>query len=151
MERSWVIINRAPTLTPTCLLSFHPVRIPEPVIRLHPLTCPLLNADFDGDTASVFLPVTAAAQREAGERLSVAGHLVRDPGVLESLLPTQAALWGLADLSRSTQGRDEIARLAGADVAAPEGLVTREALLADHADGAGTSEAWLRRSMHSNA
>ena len=130
MERSWVIINRAPTLTPTCLLAFHPVRLPDPVIRLHPLTCPLLNADFDGDTASVFLPITGAAQHEAGERLSVAGHLARDPGVLESLLPTQAALWGLADLSRSAEGRDEISMLAGADVAAPEGIVTREALLA---------------------
>ena len=80
MERSWVIINRAPTLTPTCLLAFHPVRLPDPVTRLHPLVCPLLNADFDGDTASVFLPITAAAQCEAGERLSVAAHLARDPG-----------------------------------------------------------------------
>ena len=78
----------------------------------------------------MFLPITAAAQREAGERLSVAGHLARDPAVLESLLPTQAALWGLADLSRSAEGRDEVARLAGANVAAPEGIVTREALLA---------------------
>ena len=130
MERSWVIINRAPTLTPTCLLAFHPVRLPDPVICLHPLVCPLINADFDGDTASVFLPITTAAQREAGERLSVAAHLARDPAVLESLLPTQAALWGLADLSRSAQGRDEISRLAGADVAAPAGIVTREALLA---------------------
>ncbi len=130
MARSWVIINRAPTLTPTCLLAFHPVRHSDPVIRLHPLACPLLNADFDGDTASVFLPVTAAAQREAGERLSVAAHLARDPGVLESLLPTQAALWGLAALSRSTAGRDEIARLVGADVAASEGIVTHKTLLA---------------------
>ncbi len=130
MEQSWVIINRAPTLTPTCLLAFHPVRIPDPVIRLHPLVCPLINADFDGDTASVFLPITTAAQREAGERLSVAAHLARDPAVLESLLPTQAALWGLADLSRSAEGRDEISRLTGADVAAPEGIITREALLA---------------------
>ncbi len=130
MERSWVIINRAPTLTPTCLLAFHPVRHPDPVIRLHPLVCPLINADFDGDTASVFLPITAAAQREAGERLSVAAHLARDPAVLESLLPTQAALWGLADLSRSAEGQDEIAMLAGADVAAPAGIVTRESSLA---------------------
>ena len=131
MERSWVIINRAPTLTPTCLLAFHPVRHSGPGDSpASPSACPLLNADFDGDTASVFLPITAAAQREAGERLSVAAHLARDPAVLESLLPTQAALWGLADLSRSAQGRDEISRLAGADVAAPEGIVTREALLA---------------------
>ncbi len=129
MKRSWVIINRAPTLTPTCLLAFHPVRIPDPVIRLHPLTCPLLNADFDGDIAAVFLPITAAAQREAGERLSVAAHLARDPGVLEALLPTQAALWGLADRSRSAEGRDEISLLARADVVVPEGIVTREALL----------------------
>ncbi|MAG34961.1 MAG: hypothetical protein CL878_01725, partial [Dehalococcoidia bacterium] len=129
MAQSWVIINRAPTLTATCLLAFHPVRLPDPVIRLHPLACPLISADFDGDTASVLLPITAAAQREAGERLSVAGHLARDPEVLESLMPTQAALWGLADLSRSLKGRDEVSALADASVATPEGIVTREALL----------------------
>jgi len=128
MGRAWLIVNRAPSLSPTALLAFHPVRDPAAVIRLHPLVCAWLNADFDGDQVAVLLPITAAAQREAGERLSVAAHLARDPGLLEGLLPPYDALWGLASLSRTGQGRQEIDRLAGAEVVAPRGIITQESL-----------------------
>jgi hypothetical protein len=128
MARAWLIVNRAPSLSPTALLAFHPVRDPAAVIRLHPLVCAWLNADFDGDQVAVLLPITAAAQREAGERLSVAAHLARDPGLLEGLLPPYDALWGLASLSRTAQGRQEIDRLTGVEVAAPRGIITQESL-----------------------
>ena len=128
MARSWVIVNRAPTFTPTALLAFHPVRVPGYAIHLHPLLCPWLNADFDGDQAAVLLPVTAAAQREAGEKLSVAGHLARDPGLVNSLMPSLDMLWGLAWLSLSAEGLAEIAQLVGEPVAAPGGFITRETL-----------------------
>jgi hypothetical protein len=72
MAGSWVILNRAPTIMPTSLLAFHPVRIADRVIRLHPLCCPLMNADFDGDQAAVFLPITEAgpdpSRAEGGHR-----------------------------------------------------------------------------------
>ncbi len=128
MARSWVIINRAPTLNPTALLAFHPVRDPDHVVRLHPLACEMLNADFDGDQVAVLLPITEGAQREAGERLSVAAHLTRDPGLLEALLPPPEALWGLASLSLATEGRREIAQLAGVEVALHNGFITRTTL-----------------------
>jgi len=76
------------------------------------------------------VPVTAGAQREAGERLSVAAHLARDPGLLSNLLPPAEALWGLADFSLTAEGRQEISQLAGVPVAAPNGFVTRASLLA---------------------
>lgn len=128
MARSWVIINRVPTLTPTALLAFHPVRDPNRVIRLHPLVCEMLNADFDGDQVAILLPITEGAQREAGESLSVAGHLARDPGLLKGLLPPPDALWGLASLSLTAEGEQEMAQLAGAKVAAPNGIITRDTL-----------------------
>jgi hypothetical protein len=128
MARSWVIVNRAPTFSPTALIAFHPVRDPDSVIRLHPLVCRMLNADFDGDQVALILPITEAAQREAGERLSVAGHVARDPGLLDLLLPPADALWGLADLSLTEDGRHEIARLAKAEVASIGGAITRSAL-----------------------
>ena len=129
MARSWVLVNRAPTIMPTSILAFRPVRQPHHVIRLHPLACPLMNADFDGDQAAVFLPVTEAGQREARDKLSVAAHLERDPELLGWLLPSMAARWGLASLSRTPKGRAEIAELAGAEVAAPEGFITKASLL----------------------
>ncbi len=128
MDRSWVIVHRAPVLSPTALLAFHPVRDPGPAIRLHPLACKLLDADFDGDQAAIYLPLTEAAQAEAGERLSIAGHLARDPSLAETLLPPPEALWGLSSLGLEESGLDEIATLAGGPVAAPNGVINERTL-----------------------
>ncbi|MCP4544139.1 MAG: hypothetical protein GY832_44070 [Chloroflexi bacterium] len=128
MARSWIIVNRAPTLSPTALIAFHPVRDPGSVIRLHPLVCEWLNADFDGDQVAVLLPITESAQLEAGERLSVAGHLVRDPELIKSLLPPPDALWGLASLSLTESGHREIAQMIGAEAIAVNGPITQTAL-----------------------
>jgi hypothetical protein len=92
------------------------------------LVCGLLDADFDGDQAAVHLPVTEAAQREAGELLSVAGHLARDPSLLKALLPPPEALWGLASLGLTEGGLDEIATLAGCGVSAPNGVINEDTL-----------------------
>jgi DNA-directed RNA polymerase beta' subunit len=123
-----VIVNRAPSLSPTAHLAFHPVRVPGSAIRLHPLATGLLNADFDGDQVAVFLPLTEAAQREAGERLTVAAHLARDPSLIETVLPPPEALWGLAYLGLSEYGLREVAELAGAKVGTSRGVITRATL-----------------------
>ena len=125
MASSWVIVNRAPTIMSTATLAFHPVRIPEQVLRLHPLACRLMNADHDGDQAAVFLPITEAGQREAAERLSIAGHLQRDPSLVKWLVPWQDILLGLAILARQEAGRRELADLLGSDVTAAEGFLTQ--------------------------
>ncbi len=128
MGRSWVIVHRAPAYMPTSFVAFHPVRQPDRVIRVHPFVCELMNADFDGDQAAVFLPITAAGQREASERLSIAGHLKRDPNVCTALAPGHDAIWGLASLSLTPEGRDELAGIVGMEIAIPDGLVTRRSL-----------------------
>ena len=113
MASSWLILNRAPSVGPTSLLAFHPLAVPQRAIRLHPLACRLLNADFDGDQAAVYLPLTVGAQREAGERLSIAGHLQRDPDLIDELFPSMDALFGLACLSRSEEGQQALAGAVG--------------------------------------
>ncbi|MBI4530291.1 MAG: hypothetical protein HY709_02115, partial [Candidatus Latescibacteria bacterium] len=128
MARNWVLLNRAPTILPTSFLAFHPVRRPGRVIHVHPFVCSLMNADFDGDQAAVFLPVTEGAQQEAGERLSIAGHLKHNPDLIKTMIPTHDSMWGLASLSLTQAGRREINRLVGIEVATEPGLVTREAL-----------------------
>jgi hypothetical protein len=130
MSRSWVIVNRAPTLWATCMTAFHPVREPSLVIRLHPLVARTLNADFDGDQLAVTLPVTESAQREAGEKLSVAGHLRRDPGLLAQFCPPHESLWGLAELGREQPGQQEIEAILGTTLSTPEGCITQNNLAA---------------------
>lgn len=128
MARTWVIVNRAPSVTPTAMLAFHPVREASRVIRLHPLACRLLDADFDGDQAALFLPITDGGQEEAGALLAVASHLTRDPGLLEAVLPRREAMWGLAQLSRDEKGQREIAEIAGDALNFAGGFLTRGAL-----------------------
>ena len=131
MARSWVIFYRAPALLygARTFVAFHPVRRRDRTIRLHPLVCRMTNADFDGDQAAVYLPVTEAGQREAGERLSLVGHLKRDPELIQYLHPTMDAVLGLAHLSRSAEGQKEIETLAGVGVEKGGcGIVTRKTL-----------------------
>lgn len=128
MARSWVILHRSPAFTSQTFLAFHPVRSPECVIRVHPLVCRFLQADFDGDQAAIFLPLTEQTQQEAGACLSVAAHLARTPDLLRDLLPNNDALWGLAKLSLTEAGRQEIAAIVGIDVVPAGEIVTHVAL-----------------------
>ena len=125
LKSSWVILNRAPSMGPTSLLAFQPVLGDEKVLRLHPLACRMMNADFDGDQAAVYLPLTEGAQREAQEKLSIRGHLERDPDLIEQLFPSMDALFGLACLSRSAEGREEIVGLIGGEYDLGEGILSR--------------------------
>jgi hypothetical protein len=119
MANQWVIIHRTPTLAPTALLAFHPVRDPARVIRINPLVCAWLNADFDSDQVAVQLPITAAAQRECAQLLSVQGHLNHNPALIQTLRPSGEVLWGLAYRSLIQTGQEEIASIAGV---APQAL-----------------------------
>lgn len=128
MSKSWIILHRAPTITKTSSLAFHPVRIPGKAIQLHPLVCRLMNADFDGDQVAVFLPITPTAQKEAGEKLSIIGHIRRDPTLIRLLCPTGEALWGLANLSLNTKGRRKIKEIIGIDITGSDGFVTESSI-----------------------
>lgn len=140
MARSWVIVNRAPTFMPTALLAFHPTRSGDRTIRLHPLALMLNNGDYDGDQAAVFVPLTEAGQKEAGECLSIGGHLRRDPSLVRWVFPNQEALWGLATMSmtdpKSAECGTRNAECGGisnfgfriSDLI-PEGYITRESII----------------------
>ena len=128
MARTWVIINRAPSMYPGALLAFHGVRVPDRVIRMHPLACMSMNADFDGDQVAVFLPVTEAGQREAGAKLSVRARLGNDPGLVRFFTPTLGAMFGLASKSLDRGGREELRAIVGVDVAVEAGIATRDSI-----------------------
>ncbi len=104
LARSWVVVHRGPALTPTAFVSLRPRRTTEPAIGLPLPALQLLDVDFDGDLVAVFLPLTEAGMRDAAERLSIAGHLRRDPELAAAIAPRIEALWGLAWLSLDPAG-----------------------------------------------
>ena len=64
-----VLLNRAPSLHRLGIQAFEAVLIEGSAIQLHPLVCSAFNADFDGDQMAVHVPLSAAAQKEARERM----------------------------------------------------------------------------------
>jgi hypothetical protein len=130
MQESMVIINRAPTWEPTSITAFKPIMVPGHAILLHPLCCRLFNADFDGDQAAVWLPLSRAAQQEAREKLSLIGHLRRDPGtVLAHLTPALAIMAGLAYAMEGPEGQAELSAGWPGGCELPEPPLTRGQLL----------------------
>ena len=59
-----VLLNRAPTLHRLGIQAFEPVLVDSKAIQIHPLVCASFNADFDGDTMSVHVPLSTAAETE---------------------------------------------------------------------------------------
>jgi hypothetical protein len=113
MARQYVLFWKAPSVEPTSTVALRPVRVPHRAIELNPLLCKWLNADFDGDQVGLYLPLTDAAQKEIVKTLSVSAHLEGNPRLIEDLLPPHEAVWGLAVLWLTDEGRKAINSIAG--------------------------------------
>lgn len=129
MADSWMLVHHISWARPTAITAFRPVRHSDKVIRIPFVACEPMDADFDGDQAAVYLPQTEAGQREAGELISLAGHLTRNPALLHEITPHRDPMWGLATLSLTKAGQTTIQEIVGAEIDVRPGFVTRTALV----------------------
>lgn len=91
----FVVLNRAPTLHSLGVQAFEPILIRGNSIRLHPLSCPGFNADFDGDQMAVHIPLSLESQVEARYLMSTVTNLT-SPAHGDLLAgPTQDTVLGL--------------------------------------------------------
>ncbi|MES2224302.1 MAG: DNA-directed RNA polymerase subunit beta' [Patescibacteria group bacterium] len=79
IKDKYVLLNRAPTLHRLGIQAFRPVLIEGSAIRVHPLVCTAFNADFDGDTMAVHIPLSLEAQLEA-KNIMAADKNILKPG-----------------------------------------------------------------------
>ena len=79
IKNKYILLNRQPTLHKLGLLAFKPILVEGLAIRIPPLVCAGYNADFDGDTMAVYLPLSEEAQREAREIMNAFYNVLR-PG-----------------------------------------------------------------------
>ncbi len=99
-----VLLNRAPTLHRVSIEAFYPVLSEHRAIGIHPLVCPPFNADFDGDTMSVHIPVTPEGILEA-EVLMLAPHNILSPAHGKPLMvPSQDIVAGIYYISKTKPG-----------------------------------------------
>ncbi len=95
-----VLLNRAPTLHRVSIQAFLPVLREGRAITIHPLVCHAFNADFDGDTMSIHVPLSPEAIIES-YLLLLSIHNIRSPAHGRALMsPTQDIVIGLYYLTK---------------------------------------------------
>ena len=95
-----VLLNRAPTLHRLGIQAFEPVLIEGKAIQLHPLVCGAYNADFDGDTMSVHVPLTVEAQIEARCLMMSSNNILSPASGSPVIVPTQDIVLGAYYMTR---------------------------------------------------
>lgn len=95
-----VIVKRDPVLHKYGVQAFEPILTRKKTLGLNPLVFGGYNADSDGDTLAVFMPLSEEANREAKEKLRPSKNLFNPSnGGLEYTLGHEAVL-GLARATR---------------------------------------------------
>ncbi len=89
-----VLLNRAPTLHRLGIQAFEVVLVEGSAIQIHPLVCTAYNADFDGDTMSVHVPLSDEAQREARELMLSTHNLLSPADGSPLVAPTKDMVLG---------------------------------------------------------
>ena len=99
-----VILNRAPTLHKLSMQAFDPVLIEGKAIRLHPLCCSGYNADFDGDTMAVHLPLSLESQIECRVLMMSVHNILHPATGKPAMLPSQDMVLGIYYLTKHRPG-----------------------------------------------
>ncbi|MBL7053936.1 DNA-directed RNA polymerase subunit beta' [Patescibacteria group bacterium] len=109
-KKSYVLLNRAPTLHRLGIQAFQPVLIEGKAIQIHPLVCAAFNADFDGDQMAVYLPITAKGQTEAKEIMLSTKNILKPADGKPVVAPTQDIVWGAYHMTfiRKTKTKEKM-------------------------------------------
>src|SRR5208282_123267 len=84
--------------------AFEPVLVQDKAIKIHPLVCPAIHADFDGDQMAAPIPLSPEAQIEASA-LMLASHNILSPASGHPItVPTQDMVLGLYYLTKAKNG-----------------------------------------------
>lgn len=98
MEERPVLMKRDPALHKYSVQAFQPKVVAGNAIKIHPLVCGGFNADFDGDTMSVFVPISREAVMEA-HKMKPSQNVFMDSTGKVAYQPTLESALGLYKLS----------------------------------------------------
>lgn len=110
MKKRTVLMNRAPSLHKFSVMAFKPQLTEGLAIKVPPLVFKGFNADIDGDSVNIHVPVSEAALQESAKMFP--SNNLWKPGTGELMLvPSQEAAIGLYFLSQTPQGRAQVNKL----------------------------------------
>ena len=122
-----VQMNRAPTLHKLGIMAFDPVLTTGSAIHVHPSIVAPFNMDFDGDMASIHVPVSDAARKEARDKMYPERNLIAMKDRKIAYKPEKEYMQGLYIATRLNPKGDVRPRtfetLADARQAARDGLL----------------------------
>jgi DNA-directed RNA polymerase subunit beta' len=104
MEERPVMLKRDPSLHKYSVQAFKPRVVEGNAIKIHPLVTGGYNADFDGDTMSVFVPISDEAVHEA-RKMFPSNNLFSEASGKVMYQPTLESALGLYKLTRVRDGR----------------------------------------------
>jgi len=90
-----ILLNRAPTLHRLGIQAFYPILVEGKAIKIHPLVCSAFNADFDGDTMCVHLPLSDRAQEESRRLMLSTKNILSPSNGRPVTVPSQDMVLGL--------------------------------------------------------
>lgn len=93
------LLNRQPSLHRLSLLGYKTKVSLDKVIKIHPLSCPPFNADFDGDQMAVYVPISEVTKQEILDRLLVIRNLTNPSNGSLSTTPGQDVILGIYAVS----------------------------------------------------
>ncbi len=102
-----VLLNRAPTLHRVSVEAFYPVLSESRAIGIHPLVCPPFNADFDGDTMSVHVPLTPEAILETSVLMLSSNNILSPAHGRPLMTPSQDIVAGVYYMTKTRPSRTE--------------------------------------------
>ncbi|QIG72501.1 DNA-directed RNA polymerase beta' subunit protein [Rhizobium phage RHph_TM3_3_6] len=95
-----IIMNRAPTLHRYGVMSFRTKLVNGKAILVHPIVCSPFNADFDGDTVAIHLPLSAKSVQECKDYLMPQNNLLSSLDGDPIINMSHEMVIGLAIMSR---------------------------------------------------
>ncbi|GMR19146.1 MAG: DNA-directed RNA polymerase subunit beta' [Patescibacteria group bacterium] len=102
-----ILLNRAPSLHRLSILGFYPVLVDGSAIQLHPAVCSGFNADFDGDTMAVHLPISKRAIEEVKELMLSTRNLLRPATGDPIAYPNKSQVLGTYYLTSITEEEEK--------------------------------------------
>jgi DNA-directed RNA polymerase beta subunit len=114
-----VLLNRAPSLHKFSIMALKPKIIQGRAIKVPPLIVKGLNMDFDGDSATLHVPISSEANEEAKKMLP-SNNLFKPGTNALMVAPSQEAQVGIFYLSKTSAGRAALAKIIGPKFQIPD-------------------------------